>query len=462
MLVMASCDDFLDVKPKGKLIPETVTDYDNLLNYSGISGRSFTDNNQGSFIPYLTDDLKMSEAMEKFFSTHPNIDRYNAFVFSKPYKNQTRPDGIWDQSFKNIMYLNVIIKDIDATVKTKDDEKFAGIVKSQALLARAWHYFNMVHVYGPVYNPNSDNSSKVFPLVTDPDIGSKIPDLATTKEVFKFVLNDVYAALPTLPEKVKHPSRASTKAGYAMLANIHMFTQQWDSVAYYSEKAWAGVGNLYDYNKFSFDKPEDPDNVKVIGIERRADNKENLFYRFSINNAGVNDSYVSDELVQIFTPEDLRFKYFYRERNGKEDDKEIQQQFQANKFFPTTGFSHPEVLLMRAEAYARTNQRQKAIDDLNILRKYRYETGTAELTLGSLSQDEVTKLVLDERRKELAFRTLKRFLDLKRFSLEVGKPWHKDKVIHTIGATQYEGTIADKFQLKIPKVIEEYNKHWIE
>ncbi|MCT4601299.1 MAG: RagB/SusD family nutrient uptake outer membrane protein [Marinifilum sp.] len=462
MILNTSCDDFLDVKPKGKLIPNAVEDYDNLLNYEGIVKKCFSDNNKGSLLPYLTDDIKLSKALEDLYLSHPNIDRYNAYIFKKPYKNPELPDNIWVNSYRNMAYLNVIIRDVKAAVKTKADEKLAEIVKAQALIARAWQYFTLAQVYGPIYNPNGDNEVKVIPLVTDPEIGSKIPDLATSKEVLEFVFKDIYKALPTLPENVKHPSRANKKAAYALLANIHMFTNKWDSVEYYSEKAWDGEGKLYDYNDFILEKPDDPESVKVLGIERKPNNKENLFYRFSARSIGSQESYVSDELVNSFIINDLRFKLFYRKIKGKNDDDEFQQQFNYNAYYKTTGYSYPEVLLMRAEAYARNNKLQKAINDLNILRKYRYETGTEPLELSNLSQDEVIMQVLSERRKELAFITLKRFLDLKRFSLESGKPWYKNKVIHFIEDTQYEGEISEKFHLVIPKLIKEYNEHWIE
>ncbi len=78
----------------------------------------------------------------------------------------------------------------------------------------------------------------------------------------------------------------------------------------------------------------------------------------------------------------------------------------------TEGFSWPEVLLMRAEAYARMNELGLAIADLNTLRQYRFKTGTPPLTAGT--QDEVIKWVLEERRRELPIGGYKRFLDLKR------------------------------------------------
>ncbi len=92
---------------------------------------------------------------------------------------------------------------------------------------------------------------------------------------------------------------------------------------------------------------------------------------------------------------------------------------------------------MRAEAYARTGKLTEAIADINLLRRYRFKTGTPPLAVGT--QDEVIAAVLQERRRELPASGIKRFLDLKRFVLDAGKPWQKTKVVHTLGQKPSKG-----------------------
>jgi hypothetical protein len=164
---------------------------------------------------------------------------------------------------------------------------------------------------------------------------------------------------------------------------------------------------------------------------------------------------------------DLRYKYFFLTAPGYKttyngvtyDDGNQVQYYRGSKTQMTAGFTFPELLLMRAEGYARTNQLDKAIQDLNTLRKFRYITGTPDLAVAS--QDEVIKMVLDERRRELPLAHFKRFLDLKRFTLDAGKPWSKLTVTHTVGAQSFDGTVdSDDFILPISNLILQYNPQW--
>jgi hypothetical protein len=70
-------------------------------------------------------------------------------------------------------------------------------------------------------------------------------------------------------------------------------------------------------------------------------------------------------------------------------------------------------------------------------------------------------MVLDERRRELPLAHFKRFLDLKRFTLDAGKPWSKLTVTHTVGAQSFDGTVdSDDFILPISNLILQYNPQW--
>jgi hypothetical protein len=201
-----------------------------------------------------------------------------------------------------------------------------------------------------------------------------------------------------------------------------------------------------------------------------------LLYRYPDAGAGLQaSSYPSDEFVNLFDQaNDLRFKYFLLTAPGYkttfsgttyDDGMRIQYYRGANATgnFPKTqltcGFTYPELLLMRAEGYARTNKLTEAINDLNTLRKYRYKTGTPALTVGT--QDQVIAQVLDERRRELPLGQIKRFMDLKRLCLEPGKPWGKTKITHQLGTVSYEGTIdSHTFILPVSNIVLNFNPQW--
>lgn len=485
ILLMGSCKRFLDVKPKGKLIPSSVTDYDHLLDNSGTVELNFLDGNKGSMLAHLGDNLEMTEGQGKvgyLLSGHPNLERYYAYIFRQPYKNPNTDDQFWSSGsqgiYPQISYFNNVIEGIRSIdQKTPEEATIGRISVAQALVARAWCYFNASMIYGPVYKPGGDNSAKTIPYLVDVDVNKPVPNLSTTEEVAARVLHELHEALPDLPVRSSWPSRANKATGHAMLAYYHLFTRQFDSVAYYANRAWTAAGNpeavLYDYNKFKLADPSRPLTSLLVSQQdaftNAVNSREILFYRATERDAGMGASlsYPSAELIALHDQaRDLRFSFFYLNSAGYKttmgggyDDGMRISNYRFRKMKLTDGFSWPEILLMRAEGYARTNRLDLAIADLNTLRQYRFKTGTPPLTVGT--QDEVIRLVLEERRRELPIGGFKRFLDLKRFTLDKGKPWSKSRITHTIAGQTYSGTVDSKdFIVPISNVVLRFNPNW--
>ena len=55
------CHDFLDVKPVGKLIPTEVEEFENILNNTYTVDWYYMDNNKGTLLASLGDNLQISE-----------------------------------------------------------------------------------------------------------------------------------------------------------------------------------------------------------------------------------------------------------------------------------------------------------------------------------------------------------------------------------------------------------------
>lgn len=485
-LLISSCKKYLDVKPKGKLIPVTVADYDHLLDNTNLMESNFLDQNKGTSLSGLGDNIEITEGQAKVgyvLASHPNLERYYAHVYRQPYKDPNLQDYFWSNSvsgiYPQISYFNNVIEGIRGiSDKAPEDESMGRRSVAQALVARAWCYFNANGVYGPVYKPGTDNATKTIPYVISPDINVAIPNLSTSGEVVTKVLQDLYIALPDLPERSTWPSRAGKAAGYAMLAYCHLFTQRYDSVEYYSNLAWnaGAAGNpatvLYNYNQFSW-STANPITSPILSAQDAnlllVNSREMLFYRGTDKDAGIASqlSYPSASLMGLYDQaSDLRWKFFYINAPGYKtnlgggyDDGMRISNYRFRKMKLTEGFSWPEVLLMRAEAYARNNKLGLAIADLNTLRKFRLVTGTPDLTTGT--QDQVIQWVLEERRRELPIGGLKRFMDLKRFTLDAGKPWSKSQVTHTIAGQSYTATIDSKdFIFPISNVVLKFNPNW--
>lgn len=99
-----------------------------------------------------------------------------------------------------------------------------------------------------------------------------------------------------------------------------------------------------------------------------------------------------------------------------------------------------EVVLNRAEAYAKLNQDQKALDDVNIIRKRAGLSGDALWTTGNYKDkgyETVLDVVLDERRLELCFEG-HRALDLYRNNRPIDRRYAGNQYWEVIEATGME------------------------
>jgi len=482
-LPLGSCKKYLDIKPKGSSIPATVADFDHLLDNYGTAEYYFRDNNSGSVISHLTDNVQLSEGQAKvafLLNNFTNMERYYGYTFRHPYRNPTGNDFFWSSNggiYSNARYFNSVIEGIrDLDNLSSADQQQAKRVIAQALAARAWAYFNGNILYGPVYKPGLKNDTKTIPYITKADITAPNPQLSSQEEMFSHVLSDLHQSLADIPETSSWPSRPNKAAVQAMLAYCHLFKQNYDSVAYYANQAWSSASGgsagklIYDYNRFSWATPANPVVSQIVAEDNRlnvVNSKEMLFYRGTEQNAGVNMSYPSDEIIASFDQaNDLRFKFFFltapgyrTSAGGGFDDGPRIFYYRAIKSKLTDGITYPELLLMRAEGYARTNKLAEAIADLNTLRTFRYKTGTPPLVAGS--QEQVINLVLQERRRELPLGGIKRFMDLKRLVLEPGKPWAKAQVKHQVGSQTYTGSIdSPDFTFNILNTVLQFNPSW--
>ena len=202
---------------------------------------------------------------------------------------------------------------------------------------------------------------------------------------------------------------------------------------------------------------------------RQSYHRENLFYRTAAI-GGDQSGYPSADFLNNFDREhDMRYRLFalkalgYSSSIADEKHDDGVRILYVRKMESSQGSTYPELLLMRAEAYVRTHNAGAALADLNLLRKYRYSNAEGtDLPGGELySEDQLLEEILRERRRELPISTFQRLLDLKRLSLDTGKPWCKTTIVHTIGTQIYSASIdSEFFILPIPNNIIGYNPQW--
>ena len=154
---------------------------------------------------------------------------------------------------------------------------------------------------------------------------------------------------------------------------------------------------------------------------------------------------------------DMRFELFYG--NGKYDPGSGNLTFPGYAMFApyveiNVGFSTPEIFLIAAECEARVGSLNTAIGYLNTLRDMRI-LNNKQYDVKDYNKDNVLKLVLDERRRELAFCGASRLIDLKRLGRE---PLFAKSVVHKADGQVWELPANDpRLIMPVPEKVLSYN-----
>ena len=497
-LSVASCEKFLDVKPSGKLIPTEVADLEKLMNHADSYNYFFVDNNRGCSYAHLGDNLEVTAGIAHNYYQGVNMDRLAGYIFYEPYLDP-QSSGVHDflkfTIYRPASIYNNVIDGIQNLSEEERNSDYAKNVTAQALASRGYVYMIAALVYGPMWDPAGANNTKVLPYRTASSPVVANPDLSTTADMLDKAWKDFENAKAHIPNASGNPTKPGKAALHAMRAQYHMYKRDWPNMLLEANAAWSAAGGnadnlLYDLNDMKYVQqgtpPADGTDWEVV-LDLRYKNittepileargREHLYYRATTTGVGAY-AYPSVDWKAMFdTAKDLRYKLFvltthgYSNASAGVNDGLRQRYYRGSKTLLSGGITYPEVLLMRAEAYARTNQLSLALADLNTLRRYRYERLPGEpatvtdhpnsAALGA-NQDMLLHEILLERRREQPIESHHRTLDIKRYLFDEGKPWCKTTITHDMSGTVYTKTLQkNSFTLTFDDITLNLNPHW--
>ena len=294
------------------------------------------------------------------------------------------------------------------------------------------------------------------------------------------------------PATTTNACRINKACAYALRAEYYMFTRDWENMRKDAQQAWSlalahrgSVDNMiYDYADFYYEalteiNPPEGCSPEYYMTLRGPDNdfnqtsnRELLLYREMPSAASTSKYYPSDEwLANMDKDKDLRWiKFVYTVEgfsknigaNTYKDDL-VDLDYRGQQLASTQALTYPLLLLVKAEAEARTNKLTDALTSLNTLRKYRYDGDATDLEGGAgMSQDQLLDEILKERRREQPLISFQRTLDLKRYALDGNKPWVRQTITHKVGNKTYSKSITDPYfqSLPIDNAIINHNPEW--
>lgn len=444
-LAFASCDDYLDIEPKGRAQLKTTDDYLGLL-------EEVTPTYDHAFSLNLCNEASWYKVEELKNYTSPL--RSAAFLWDESYDRAavTINDYLYNNCYSRITNYNVIVSNI-AKAQGPDEDK--ALAMAQAKIMRAYNYFFLVNTYAAPYDPaTADNTSgiivreRMFESIEEPGIQQSVG------YTYRFIQQDIDDAIADLPHLALNNFRPDKTFGLALKAKVHLFKREIDECIQACldalAEAPAGSHELWDmntdYNRYApqllaaygTDRAiDDPfyiginasiENIWKNGVVRGYDSAENLLYQFGTTYTDPFPMYVTGDVISLFDESDLRKLFCIRYNRSHESAPVNDREFasQGIKWNPS-GMRLSEVYLMLAECYARKGTPAditKAMNYLDQLRAKR-NISSRRTVLTASTAEEALRHVREERKREL-FMTCNGFFDLRRYVTEFNETQTKE------------------------------------
>ena len=340
LFILTSCNNYLDVKPKGKIIPKTAEEYSTILHYwldeieKGANATIIPEPDYTSLLEFFAEDLDGTLA-----SSLVNTQLY---VGSRINTNQKRYPELYS-----------VIKDC---------------------------YYNLLQSFCEPYQPETATETLGLPLVDEFDMEAK-PERSNQKETAEFILKGFRNAL--LYNVTDKDYLFTAQVTKAFMARFFFWTQDWENAIIYAKEV------LEQYPMLEAEEYADNINQKLskgknVIIASYTNENDIGSLSYVVAQSNVIQRPVSKELVQLFnsSPNDIRKANSFNA-----------QRIPIKKV--TTKFRSEELCLIIAESYAHLNNTTEALKYLNLLRSKRITQNYTAYTMDNLPEVAKQNITID-------------------------------------------------------------------
>lgn len=398
---ITGCKKYVDIKTQGSLVPQETINFRYLLN----NNQTYESTVQ---MPDLSsDDINITDSaqMAQLVSSSSYVPFVNAYTWQPAvYTVLGQTDPEWDRMYSIIYNSNVVIAETPTSTGGSDSMK-AGII-AEAKVHRADAYLTLVNMYAKPYNASTAAADEGVPLILAPTVDAKLTR-APVATVYKQIIDDLTEVYPALPKVNAFNTLASRTAAFAILARANLYMANYEQAGKWADSALniqSTLNNLATLTTSTYpNRLKDPE----IILSKTS---------YTSNGYMPNAFRLSDSLLNLLGTNDLRYslfttpasthsatlytgRFFFKERIGTFDNRNL-------------GPSVPEMMLIKAEALARSGQTAAALAKANTLRQNRFTAGTYT-PLTATTANEALIQVIKERQREFFCRGL-RWFDMRR------------------------------------------------
>ncbi len=425
-LILVGCDNFLDIQPVGKVIPQTGKEFRGLLTEAY---KSIPDNR--GMTTFRTDEMVMNSAI----SSTPDID---AFFDIWTWNDINPAQGTFSFGWRNYYYTlfiaNYVIENQDKITEASpiEIEQLVG----EAYMLRAYCHFLLANLYGEPYTKAADvTTSKAVPLKLSSDV-EEIPFRDTLDKIYGSILSDLGQAESYMNIEnwdLGYNYRFNKLSVDALRSRVLLYMGEWSESLTASQKVLEVKPEL---SNISSELPNHYTSVEsIVALEE-------IMTSNYINAGGVDRNF-----YRLYGSGDLRTGAYFTVVTASN----IRLQKGGSIQFRCT-FRTGEIYLNAAEAAANMGSLEEARNYLLTLAKMRYTDSAYNnkvAAVGSMTQDALLAEIYDERARELAFEG-HRWFDLRRTT--------QPRMEKAYGLEKYELEENDpRYTLRIPSEAIEAN-----
>lgn len=302
--------------------------------------------------------------------------------------------------------VNNVINAVPALPNATQDEKDRLI--GQALGLRAMIHFDLVRLYAQPYSFTDDASHIGIVVLTETPAPFEFNNRSSVQDAYNLIISDLERAIDLLDGGTFDPAFINAVNARALLSRVLLYQGEWARVVTLSNQViGSSATELAPTDEFVEMWENDYTRREFL---LRLDGSANALYSLSStwgNRAADSRPVltVTSDAINLYDPNDIR---------GLRDGGLIQPIVDgADTLYATQKYPEPrtqepndvgvirlaEVYLNRAEAYAELGRPSPAREDVNTIRQRADPSAERVMASG----DELLRLILEERRKELAF-----------------------------------------------------------
>lgn len=324
-----------------------------------------------------------------------------------------------------------------------------------AYFIRALTHFNLCLVYAQNYTFTSDASHLGIAL------RDKIPSLSETvervsvKDTYSLILSDLDAALNSFSNCNYTSEYATPLACKALKARVYLYMNNWKKAAELASEVISEkrLETREQYEKMFCDPSFLSDEIVL-----RLNGKSQSATMYGLCQYDSPTLRPADKILSLFNgSDDIRGKMFSWDKSGTIYDKIILKYAvtasvasDEERFNNLNLFRASEMYLIRAEANCNRGNTADAADDIKTLEARALGIGKDAVTLSFNSKEELSKIISEERQKELSFEGTRLF-DITRRHETLARDESSTATLKVLPYPDY------RFILQIPRIEVEAN-----